>query len=128
MRFRLTLAAAAAAATTLLALPAAQADVTPDPPSAQAAHTGVTTRTPAPGRTTRNVKRVAVGFSQRLSTGKIEIFRGSTKLKPASSGPSGSTIAASFRKQLPAGSYTVRWRALASDGHAQTGSWSFKAR
>lgn len=95
---------------------------------ARAAHSGVVSRTPAAGRTTSNVKRVAVTFAQRLTTGKIDIYRGSTRVTPASSGPRGATIAANFSRKLTAGSYTARWRAVASDGHVQTGSWSFKAR
>jgi len=133
MPLRTLLAAAAAAA---LAVPAAAAHAQPaasapaaaDGPVAQAAHTTIVRRTPASGATARNVKSVSITFSQRLSTGKIEIFRGNTKLSPRRSGPSGATVKASFARKLAAGRYTVRWRAVASDGHLQTGSWSFKAR
>jgi methionine-rich copper-binding protein CopC len=129
MRTRTILAASFAAG--LLALPAAAPAYAPaagDRPQAGAAHTGVVSRTPAAGRTASNVKRVAVTFSQRLSTGTIDVYRGSTRLKPASSGPRGATVAASFSRKLAAGSYTARWRAVSSDGHVQTGSWGFKVR
>jgi methionine-rich copper-binding protein CopC len=127
MRTRTLLTAAFAAG--LLALPAAApAYAAADRPQAEAAHTGVVSRTPAAGRTASNVKRVAVTFSQRLTTGKIDVYRGSTRVKPASSGPRGATVAASFSRKLAAGSYTARWRAVSSDGHVQTGSWSFKVR
>ena len=32
------------------------------------------------------------------------------------------------RTQLASGSYKVEWRALAPDGHRQTGTWSFRVR
>lgn len=97
-------------------------------PATAAAHTSVVSRTPAPGSTAANVKQVSIAFSQRLVTGKLDVYRGSTKLRPARSGPSGVRVTASFRRKLAAGSYTVRWRAIASDGHTQTGSWSFRVR
>jgi methionine-rich copper-binding protein CopC len=136
MPTRALLATAAAAAA--LALPAAaQAGPAPsapaspaaaDGPVAQAAHTTIVRRTPASGATARNVKTVSITFSQRLTTGKIEVWRGKTKLSPRRSGPNGATVKATFARKLAAGSYTVRWRAVASDGHLQTGSWSFRAR
>lgn len=126
---------ATAAAAVALALPAA-AQAAPGPaaqraadgPTAQAAHTTIVRRTPASGATARNVTSVSITFSQQLTTGKIEIFRGKTRLTPRRSGPSGATVKASFARKLAAGRYTVRWRAVASDGHLQTGSWSFRAR
>jgi len=137
MPTRTLLAAAAAAAA--LALPvAAQADRTPSAagahahaaagPTAQAAHTTIVRRTPASGATARNVKTVAITFSQRLTTGKLDVYRGKTRVAPRRSGPSGATVKAAFARKLAPGRYTVRWRAVASDGHLQTGSWSFRAR
>jgi uncharacterized protein YcnI len=95
---------------------------------AKAAHAGVVRRTPAAGATARNVRSVAVTFSQRLVTGKLDVYRGSTRVAPRSSGPSGSSVKATFARRLAPGRYTVRWRAVASDGHVQRGSWSFRAR
>jgi len=95
---------------------------------AKAAHAGVVRRTPAAGATARNVRSVAVTFSQRLVTGKLDVYRGGKRVAPRSSGPSGSSVKAVFARRLAAGRYTVRWRAVASDGHLQTGSWSFRAR
>lgn len=129
MRTRTTLTAALAAG--LLALPAAATADAPaagDRPQAQAAHTGVVKRTPASGTTARNVKRVAITFSQRLATGKLDLYRGSGRVRPSSSGPRGATVSASFSSKLPAGTYLARWRAVSSDGHVQSGSWSFKVR
>ncbi|ADB54174.1 DUF1775 domain-containing protein [Conexibacter woesei] len=97
-------------------------------PQAQTAHAGIASRTPAPGTTARNVKRVAITFSQRLVTGKLDVYRGSTRVAPARSGPAGASVTASFARQLAAGGYTARWRAVVSDGHVQTGSWSFRVK
>ena len=37
-------------------------------------------------------------------------------------------VRATFSRPLPSGSYSVTWRALASDSHRQAGSWSFRVR
>jgi uncharacterized protein YcnI len=95
---------------------------------ARAAHAPIVRRTPASGSTARGVKRVAIVFGQRLVTGKIDVYRGATRVTPSRSGPSGAVVAASFSHALAAGGYTARWRAVAEDGHVQTGSWSFKVR
>lgn len=97
-------------------------------PTVASAHSGVVSRTPAPGSTNTTVKRVSLVFSDRLVTGKLDVYRGSKKLTPARSGPDGARVTASFTRKLASGSYTVRWRAVASDGHTQTGSWSFRVR
>ncbi|MDO8189181.1 DUF1775 domain-containing protein [Conexibacter sp. JD483] len=96
--------------------------------SARAAHAGVVSRTPGPGARAGNVKRVAITFAERLITGKIDVYKGGKRVAPASSGPSGATVAARFSRKLAAGSYTVKWRAVAPDGHVQSGSWSFRAK
>lgn len=127
MHRTITLAALAAGAALLSTPVAAPAHVTADPP-ARAAHTGVVARTPAPGARVRDVKRVAITFSQRLVTGKLDVHRGGRRVAPAATGPSGSTVAARFSRRLAAGTYTVTWRAVAADGHAQTGSWRFRVR
>jgi methionine-rich copper-binding protein CopC len=35
-------------------------------------------------------------------------------------------VAAVFARSLGKGSYNVKWRALADDGHHESGSWTFK--
>lgn len=95
---------------------------------AHAAHAGVVRRTPAAGSTVSNVKSVAVTFSQRLVTGKLDVYRGGARVTPRRSGPSGTSVKASFARRLAAGSYSVRWRAVASDGHPQSGTWSFRVK
>lgn len=125
-----TIALAAVVAGILVPLPvAAQAHVTVDARAqAQAAHAGFVSRTPAPGSRASNVKRVSITFAEKLITGKIDVYRGGKRVAPASSGPSGTTVAARFSRKLAAGSYTARWRAVAADGHVQSGSWSFRVR
>jgi methionine-rich copper-binding protein CopC len=97
-------------------------------PAVASAHSGVVSRTPAPGSANTTVKQVTLVFSQKLVTGKLDVYRGSTKLTPAGGGPRGARVTATFRRKLGRGAYTVRWRAVAGDGHAQTGSWSFRVR
>ncbi len=88
---------------------------------ARAAHAGVVSRTPARAPRASNVKRVAITFAEQLITGKIDVYRGGKRVAPASSGPGGATVAARFGRKLASGSYTAKWRAVASDGHVQTG-------
>ncbi|MBB4661213.1 copper resistance CopC family protein [Conexibacter arvalis] len=136
----------AAAATAALALPsAAQGGVAPAGgqaaqaaaehdrgaaagPRAEAAHTAVVRRTPGAGARARNVRTVSITFSQRLVTGKLDVYRGAKRVAARRSGPSGASVRATFARKLAPGRYTVRWRAVAGDGHAQSGSWSFRAR
>lgn len=95
---------------------------------ARAAHAGVKRRTPASGATVSDVTSVSITFAEKLVTGKLDVYRGSTRVTPKSSGPSGATVKATFARRLAAGGYTARWRAVAPDGHVQTGSWGFKVR
>ena len=76
------------------------------------------------------VKAVSVGFGDRLITGRIEVRRAGVLLRPRSSGPTArkTAVRATFSRPLPSGSYSVTWRALASDSHRQAGSWSFRVR
>lgn len=94
----------------------------------QAAHAGIVRRTPAPGSSVRTVKTVSITFSQRLVTGKLDVLRAGRRVAPASTGPRGASVSASFAKALPRGSYTVLWRAVVGDGHVQRGSWAFRVR
>jgi methionine-rich copper-binding protein CopC len=62
-------------------------------------------------------------------TGKIQVFHGSKQLTPKASGlkPGHKAILrAVFARSLGKGTYTVKWRALADDGHHESGSWTFK--
>lgn len=95
---------------------------------AQAAHAGVTTRTPKPGSTPSTVKTVSVKFAASLLSGSIEVRSGGTLLTPAASGVKPGdrrVVRAAFSKALAAGNYRVTWRATSGDGHRQDGAWSF---
>jgi methionine-rich copper-binding protein CopC len=86
-------------------------------------------RTPKPGSTVSKVRTISVRFGEAVVTGKIQVFRGSKALSPKSAGlePGNKAILrAVFAKSLGKGSYTVKWRALADDGHHESGGWSFK--
>ena len=94
------------------------------------AHAPVTSRYPKPGSLANKVKAVSVGFGDRLITGRLEVRRAGVLLRPRSSGPTArkTAVRATFSRPLPSGSYSVTWRALASDSHRQAGSWSFRVR
>ena len=93
------------------------------------AHAPVKERTPKPGSTVSKVRTVSVRFGEAVVTGKIQVFRGSTELTPKTSGLKAGNKAilrAVFARSLGKGSYKVKWRALADDGHHESGSWTFK--
>jgi methionine-rich copper-binding protein CopC len=46
--------------------------------------------------------------------------------KPGSTVSKVRTLRAVFARSLGKGSYKVKWRALADDGHHESGSWTFK--
>ena len=93
------------------------------------AHAPVKERTPKPGSTVSKVRTVSVRFGEAVVTGKIQVFRGNTELAPKTAGlkPGNKAILrAAFARSLGKGSYRVKWRALADDGHHESGSWTFK--
>jgi methionine-rich copper-binding protein CopC len=93
------------------------------------AHAPVKERTPKPGSTVAKVRTVSVRFGEAVVTGKIQVFRGSTQLAPKAAGlkPGNKTLLrAVFAKSLGRGSYKVKWRALADDGHHENGSRTFQ--
>jgi len=94
-------------------------------------HAVVVKRTPSPGATVTKPKRVSVRFSQSLTTGLITITRDGREVSPSATGLDArrrSVLRAAFARPLPRGIYVVSWRALAPDGHRQSGSWSFRVR
>jgi uncharacterized protein YcnI len=95
---------------------------------AHAAHAQVKRRTPRPGATAHRVKAVAIRFAESVLTGGITVSRGGRTLTPKASGFKGrdhAVLRAAFKRKLGTGTYTVRWHALADDGHHQQGSWRF---
>ena len=64
-----------------------------------------------------------------VAAGKIQLLRGTKALTPKASGlkPGHKAILrAVFARSLGKGTYTVKRRALADDGHHESGSWTFK--
>ena len=93
------------------------------------AHAPVKERTPKPGSTVAKVRTVSVRFGEAVITGRIQVFRGSRELTPRTSGlepGNKAVLRAVFSTALPKGAYRVAWRALADDGHRETGSWTFR--
>jgi methionine-rich copper-binding protein CopC len=93
------------------------------------AHAPVKERTPKPGSTVSKVRTISVRFGEAVVTGKIQVLRGSKELTPKSAGlkPGNKAILrAVFATSLGKSSYTVKWRALADDGHHESGSWTFR--
>lgn len=115
----LTRVAAALAATAALGLAAAPA----------LAHAPVKSRTPGPGTTRHDVKRVAITFGEAVVAGKISITKDGKAVRVSRSGLNSkkTVLSASFAKQLAAGRYTVSWRVRADDGDSETGNWTFSA-
>ncbi|HET6510296.1 MAG TPA: copper resistance protein CopC [Baekduia sp.] len=94
------------------------------------AHAPVKSRTPAPGTTRGDVKRVAVTFGEAVLAGKIAVTKDGKAVRATSSGLNAkkTVLSASFAKKLAAGRYKVSWRVRADDGDSETGSWTFTAR
>lgn len=93
------------------------------------AHAPVKERTPKPGSTVSKVRTVSVRFGEAVVTGRIQVFRGATELTAKAAGLKAGNKAilrAVFARSLAKGSYKVKWRALADDGHHESGSWTFK--
>jgi methionine-rich copper-binding protein CopC len=116
MRTRLIPVAGACAALTL--------------PASAAAHTGIESRSPGPGRTvSKSVNVVKVDFEGRIGDATLVVERGGTKVS------SGDGTLADRNRQVRARltskrsgrhSATVRW--LSSDGHVLSKTWSFRIR
>jgi hypothetical protein len=111
--------AAALAAIAMLAVPAL-------------AHAPVEGTSPKNGSTVSKVRTVTVRFGEAVVTGKITVYNASGKaLSAKTSGlapKNKARVRAVFARNLPSGSYTVKWRALADDGHHQKGTFRFKVK
>jgi copper resistance protein C len=96
------------------------------------AHAPVVGTSPRNGATVSNVRTVSVRFGEAVVAGLITVKRanGST-VAPRTSGlqPSNKArLRAVFARRLPAGKYTVNWRARADDGHSERGTFRFTVR
>ena len=117
MRSRLFIVAGVAAA---LALPASAA-----------AHTGIKSRSPAPGATVSksSITYVKVNFEGRISDATLVVKRSGTKVSRGDGSLANRSRQVRARltsKRSGRYSVTVRW--LSSDGHVLSKSWSFRIR
>jgi copper resistance protein C len=96
------------------------------------AHAPVIGTSPRNNATVSNVRTVSVRFGEAVVTGLISVKRANGSTVPArASGlqPSNKArLRAVFARKLPAGRYTVRWRARADDGHREHGTFRFRVR
>jgi methionine-rich copper-binding protein CopC len=116
---RAAVAAAALAVAAVLAVPAF-------------AHAPVTGTSPKNGATVSKVRTVSVRFGEAVVTGKITVYKASgAALTAKASGlqpKNKARLRATFAKNLPSGRYTVKWRALADDGHHESGTFHFRVK
>ena len=96
------------------------------------AHAPVTGTSPKDGATVSKVRTVSVRFGEAVVTGKITVYKASGSAVAASASglapKNKARLRATFTKNLPSGRYTVRWRALADDGHHEKGTFKFRVR
>jgi copper resistance protein C len=110
-----------------LAVPAAaQAHVAPFD------HAPVLGTSPKDGTTVSRVRTVSVRFGEAVVTGKITVYNAAGSAVAAKASGLVATdkarLRATFSKNLRSGRYTVRWRALADDGHHEKGTFHFRVR
>ena len=96
------------------------------------AHAPVEGTSPKDGATVSKVRTVSVRFGEAVVTGKITVYKASGAAVGASASglapKNKARLRATFTKNLPSGHYTVRWRALADDGHHEKGTFHFRVR
>jgi methionine-rich copper-binding protein CopC len=97
-------------------------------PAAAFGHAAVTGRTPAPGSVVDGTKSVRITFAEAIVTGTLTIKKGSKLVGTGRLSSKKTYMEAKFSKELAAGTYTVTWKALADDGHHESGSWTFRDR
>jgi copper transport protein len=76
--------------------------------------------------------RVSLRFDQgvKVFPDSIQVLTSTGKLVSGTARPAASTldVVVPVRRDLPAGGYTVRWRALSADGHTVAGVFTFGVR
>jgi methionine-rich copper-binding protein CopC len=96
------------------------------------AHAPVIGTVPKNHSTVATVRTVSVRFGEAVVTGLISVKRADGSVVAArASGlqPSNKArLRATFARKLPAGRYTVSWRARADDGHSERGTFGFRVR
>ncbi|HZT14479.1 MAG TPA: CopD family protein [Gaiellaceae bacterium] len=99
-------------------------------PSSAWAHATLRATTPAFGHEVRtSPPLIRLHFDQhvKILPGAIEVLNDSGRNFAGPARTSGTDVIASVRK-LPAGPYTVRWRAISADSHVVSGVWTFGLR
>ena len=99
-------------------------------PASAAAHTGIESRSPAPGKTvSKALTYVKVDFEGRISDATLVVKRNGTKVSR------GDGTLADRNRQVRArltskrsGRHTATVRWLSSDGHVLSKTWSFRIR
>jgi methionine-rich copper-binding protein CopC len=96
------------------------------------AHAPVTGTSPAKGATVSRIRSVSVRFGAAVVTGTISVARSdgsAVAAREAGLDPRNrARLRATFARKLTAGRYTVNWRARATDGHSERGTFSFRVR
>lgn len=95
------------------------------------AHTTVSKVKPS-GSAPSSVRAVSVSFTGVIRGGSIRVFSSGGRVVSKGSGgrdPRDATrLMVPLKKGLARGSYTARWKIVAADGHAQSGSFRFRLR
>ena len=102
------------------------------PASLAWAHTELNSVSPRKNSTRKTVRSVHATFTGSLITGTITIKTSSGRVVPLKrnglKANNKRVLEAIPRRPLASGRYVVEWRARASDGHSQRGSWRFRVR
>lgn len=97
------------------------------------AHAHLEAAQPAAESKTGEVREIRLVFSEpiepRLSTIKLESREDRSVIEPAAEVDRADpkVLVLHLFEKLPPGSYTVRWAAVAADGHRMSGNYSFLA-
>lgn len=94
------------------------------------AHVSLEATSPGKGRTVSRARTVTVTFSGSFTTGRLTVTGpGGTVVGRGGPDPRRtSRLRAELASGLKAGSYKVAWRILDTDGHRQTGTFTFRIR
>jgi methionine-rich copper-binding protein CopC len=100
------------------------------PPAADA-HVRVSSTTPASGGTAaRSTRSVSVNFNGLIRSGTLRVTGPGGRVFSSGSGgrdPRNTRrLLVPMQRSLPAGRYTATWNIVASDGHSQRGTFSFR--
>lgn len=96
------------------------------------AHARVIASTPAASATVTSPSAISVTFSERVApafSGLDVVSAAGAKIAVTIRvSEDGKTISGGTARALPAGAYTVNWRAASADGHRMTGNFAFTVR